>query len=248
MQKRPIIFSYSWPMEEGGDKMKLVMNSPNVIDIPYYDHPKQIDAINYWQTKGKIILARVKPFQEYKSEQDIYNYFEKYIKMAQGISIDEIKWKITSEESQIMLNVLKNIRKAYPDKIITVWSKDEWYDSDIMLLRAIENYADIFIPEMYISESRAKKYGFGRFKKSIGKLQKQMPGILEKTLIGISVHPDMNNQPDIDFGTHIIKQIQLIKTDPLLRKVRGIAIYAPVYLSAEDQARIDMVIKKYFSR
>ena len=80
------------------------------------------------------------------------------------------------------------------------------------------------------------------------KILKHAPGISTKTVVGLGAYPKMADDPAQNFYDHLTAQIRLLGKDSTFHTILGIAIYKPVYLSAEDQKKIDGEIKKYFSR
>jgi hypothetical protein len=245
---RPVIFSYYWPIShEGGNPLIWNMESPNFIDIPFQKDSKWEQSEAYWNKHGKTILYRVYPFRTAKSEKELFELFSKRLALAKGISVDEIvTHRLTPERSEIFVNVLKNIRKEYPDKIIAVWCSGNWNKSNTFVLEAIRDYADMYLPELYISQRVGNRKGLGRFKSHVESCEQLVPGIAEITVVGLGVYPKMADDPESDFGDHVIEQIRLLGTDPFFKIILGVALYAPVYLSSENQKRIDAVIKKYF--
>lgn len=245
---RPVIFSYYWPIsQEGGNPLIWNMESPNFIDIPFLKDGKWKEAEAYWDKHGKTILYRVYPFRTAKSEKELFDLFSKRLDQTKGISVDEIvTHRLTPERSEIFVNVLKKVRKKYPNKIIAVWCRGNWNNSNAFVLEAIRDYADMYLPELYISQRVGNRKGLSRFKTHVKNCEQLAPGISEMTVVGIGVYPKMADDPESDFGDHIIEQIRLLGMDPFFKITLGVALYAPVYLSSENQKRIDAVIKKYF--
>jgi hypothetical protein len=244
----PLIISYYWPVEKGqNDFYKLNMEMPNVIDILSNESHGSRAVRKHWEKKGKILLNRVYPFRYHKNETEIYKYFAENMHQVRGISIDEILGnKLQHKNAKILMNVIKKLRINFPDKIIAVWGSSIWKDKNIPLLEAIRDYADIFIPEFYISEKAARNKGLVMVNDRVRKLDVKVPGILKKTVIGIGLYPKMDNDRNVIFREHVLSQIRHLRTDSFLNKFPGIALYAPVYLSPEDQKWLDLVLMEYF--
>jgi hypothetical protein len=225
------------------------MDTPTIIDVPpHEDSPKWMEARDYWEKKGKIVLNRVNPFKDIETEDEMYKLFTQNLEKSKGIAISEITSKVTKQRAEIFIGVLVRIRQAYPDKIIAVWWAGDWNTKNAYILRAIRDYADIYLPEIYISQSAAASKGFGRFKTHIATAEALAPGIAKKTIIGIGVHRKMADDPSSNFNDHISAQIKLLGSDPVFKTTMGIALYTPVDLSVESKKRIDGILKKYFSR
>lgn len=252
--KKPVIFSYHWPISKGQtDLQNWNMEMPNVIDVRCKTSER--DAKLYWKNKGKIILCRVALYkdvhtkEDFNTENEMYEVFAKTIEISDGISIDEVApKKLTKKKAEMFVSVLKKIRRSYPDKIISVWCYGDWDAEYAFVLKAIRDYADLFLPELYISQISAKKRGFIKFKNYITATEELAPGIKKKTVVGLGMYSKMNNDPSQSFQDHLSAQIKLLGTDPFFRDTLGIALYSPSKYSAEDQKRIDGVLKKYFSR
>lgn len=251
--RKPVIYSYYWPISDGQhDLLNWNMETPNIIDIPRLDNPKWLEAKLYWEKRGKTILYRVNPFGNrnkwFKTDDEMYGYFAKNMEESKGIAVDEIiTHKLTKAQADMFINVLKRVRLAYPTKIIAVWCSGNWTTENSFVLKAIGDYADMVLPELYISQRAAAGAGFGIFKDYLKNLEKLVPGISKKTVVGIGMFPKMISAPS-NFVDHLSAQIKLLGTDPAFKSILGIALYAPVYLTAEDQQKIDSVIKEYFSR
>jgi hypothetical protein len=239
----PIILSYFWPVEKGShDFHNWNMDTPNVIDILSDPEHGNEEVRQYWSNKGKILLNRVYPLKFKGQPGLLYDQFAENMKKADGVSVDELlDTGLSRSEIAAFIDVLRKVRENYPDKYIFVWGGAVWSDDGVALLRAIRDYADIFIPELYISE---QAQGWSPIIKArVEKMEKQAPGILRKTLFGMGIFGKMGNLGAQSFRDHMATQIRFFKTDPLLRELPGIAIIAPSYLPKEDQKYLDNLIK-----
>ncbi|SPD74601.1 hypothetical protein PITCH_A270007 [uncultured Desulfobacterium sp.] len=247
--KQPVIYSYYWPIGKAQeDLLRWNMETPTVIDIPWQDIPKWREAKIYWEKRGRALLYRVYPFKGVKTEDEMYELFIKNLEKSKGIAIDEIITnKLSNEQAEMFINVLKRVRKAYPEKIVAVWCSGNWDMANSLVLKTIRDYADMFLPELYISQKTAKESGLGKFKLYLKNAETLAPGITKKTVVGLGMFPEMIDDPSQRFRDHLSAQIELLGTDPFFGSVLGIALCAPVYLQAEDQQWLDGILKKYFS-
>jgi hypothetical protein len=247
--QRPVVYSYYWPISnDQKDLLNWNMETPTIIDVKWQDNPEWLEAKVYWEKNGKTILYRVNPFKDIKNEDEMYAYFVKNLESSKGIAVDEIVTQnLTKIQAEMFINVLRRVRESYPDRIIAVWCSGDWNAGNSFVLEAIRNYADMFIPELYIPQRTAERRGLGGFKRYINTVEKLVPGITKKTIMGIGVHTKMANDPSQSFRDHVSAQITLLGTDPFFSTILGVALYAPVYLSTDDQKWIDSIIKKYFN-
>jgi len=248
--QKPVIYSYFWPVVKGElDLLNWNMQTPTIIDVPPAPmNPQWVEAKKHWESKGKIILHRVYPFKVIMTENEMYSMYEKNIENSQGIAIDEITSKISTDQGAMFVNVLKKIRKTYPEKIMAVWWAGGWTKKNAYLLIAIRDYADIYLPQLYVSQRATGRRDIKRFRYHLESAEAFAPGITKKMVVGLGMYPKMADDPAKNFVDHISEQIKLLGTDPLFENILGIALYAPVYNTAEDQKQIDLVIKKYFGR
>lgn len=245
IDKQPLIVSYFWPVEkESRDFYHLNMLTPNVIDIQAGEVHGDAKVRAYWTEKGKLLLNRVNPLKFKGGEEELYAYFATNMDKAKGISVDELLSGRTSQDK--IINVLRRTKKAYPEKYIFIWGSPVWNESSIPLLRAIRDYGDVFMPELYISEADRLRHGLGIFNDRLHAMEAQAPGILKKTIIGIGVYPKMLATMQGSVREHVAAQIEYIKSDPFLSQFQGLAIYAPYYLSIEDQKYLDELIRRYY--
>jgi hypothetical protein len=248
--QKPVIFSYYWPIGEGQKNLlNWNMDSPTIIDIPWQDSPEWLEAKVYWEKREKTVLYRVYPFRGIKTEDEMHDRFYKNLENSKGIAIDEIvTHSLSKKQAEMFINVLRKVRHAYPDRIIAVWCSGDWNEENSFVLEAIRDYADMFLPELYISQKAAESKGLGEFKHYLKAVEDLVPRITEKTVMGLGMHPMMADDPSQSFRDHLSSQIVLLGTDPFFKSLFGIALYAPVYLPADDQKWIDSLIKKHFSR
>jgi len=266
----PIILSYYWPVstvELDNGKITLEslhhfdMNSVTHIDILSHPVHGNSEIRQYWNKKGKYILTRVYPFRGYDKQSkkykklttynEIYENFDRTVKNSYGISIDELlgggRGKVSKFKREIIIKVLSEIRKKYPKKFISVWGSAIWDKDNIRLLRSIHQHCDLFIPEIYLSEKITRTNGYSIIKEYVQNIEKQSPGIIEKMIIGIGLYNRLDTENDIEFSSHVKKQLRYIFSDPLLSKMNGIALYAPIHSNDKKLLTdIDSMIMKRF--
>lgn len=267
---KPIIFSYYWPVanvEVINNEITLNsfadfdLNSVTHIDLlPHAIHGNH-EVREYWKRRGKRILSRIYPFKGYdkklnlyaklKTYDEIYGNFNRALEISDGISIDELigsgKGKVSDEQRRILIKVLSEIRKKYPRKFISIWGSAKWDEENIVLLKSIYQHCNLFIPEIYLSEYYTKINDYSVIENVVKDLERQCPGILGKTIIGLGIYSKLDTEEDISFSNHIIKQLNYIFLNPLLSKLNGIAFYAPIY--GKDRSfllEIDSMIRKCY--
>jgi len=206
-------------------------------------------AREYWEKKGKKILSHVKLLPQTNiTEDEIFNILSKKLDTSNGIGIDEVnlgRWD--RNQGKIFVNVLRKIRKRYPNKIIAVWCAGSWNKDNAYILVAIRDYADMYLPEIYISQSYARKHGLSRFRNRVMNDEAIAPGITKKMIIGLGMYPAMADDLSENFIDHLSDQIKLLGTDPTFKDILGIALYSPRKYSSDVQKKIDNIIKDYFN-
>jgi hypothetical protein len=246
-----VIYSYYWPIAEGqNDLLHWNMETPDIVDVTWQSSDRNWQrAKEYWEKRGKSILYRVQPFTGAETGNEMYDRFAKNLKQFKGISVDEIvTHELTREQAETFNGILIKLRRAYPDKMIAIWISGYWTKENVFLLETIRDYADMVLPEIYVAQSTAKSEGLSYFIRYLRHLENCAPGITAKTVMGIGMYQKLADGGSQSFRDHLAAQILLLCTDPLFAKIKGIALYAPVYLSAQDQQWLDDVLKKHFVR
>jgi len=242
-----IVLSYFWPVPDGEKNFySLDMSTPAVIDIlPSAGHGSA-DVRSYWIRRGKMLLSRVYPFREPRGEQQLYDYFAGAMRDSPGITIDEVvAHTLNQAQRSALQNALTRIRAAFPDKLIVVWDASRWDDSSQDLLHAISEVADGIVLETYISEREAQNAGFSRFARMLSAVESRAPGIRRKIVLGIGAY-DAMRRPGGDFAAHLEREVRYLGHSAELCGTAGLGIYAPVYLSAAEQQRLDAAIRTEF--
>lgn len=242
-----IVVSYFWPVPKGEKNFySLDMSTPAVIDIlPSAGHGSA-EVRSYWTRRGKVLLSRVYPFREPRTEQQLYDYLAGAMQGAPGITIDEVvAHTLNQAQRSALQNALTRIRAAFPDKVIVVWDASRWDDSSQDLLAAIGEIADGIVLETYISQREARSEGFARFTRALRAVESRAPGIRSKIVLGIGAY-DAMREPGGDFAAHLERQVHYLAQSAELCGTAGLGIYAPTYLSAAEQQRLDAAIGTEF--
>ena len=239
-----IVLSYFWPVPDGQKNFySLDMSTPAVIDILPSQAHGSADVRSYWTQRGKVLLSRVYPFRQFRGEQQLYDDFAAAMRDSPGIAIDEVvAHKLNPAQRSALQSTLTRVRATFPDKLIVVWDASRWDDSSQELLHAISEVADGIVLETYISEREEQQAGFARFTRSLLAVESRAPGIRSKIVLGIGAF-DAMRRPGGDFAAHLERQVRYLARSQELCGTAGLAIYAPVYLSAAEQQRLDTAIR-----
>jgi hypothetical protein len=242
-----LVLSYYWPVPDGTQNFySLAMATPNAIDILASAGHGSSDVRSYWTRRGKVLLNRVYPFRVPRSEQELYDYFADAMRSGAGISIDEvIAHTLDQAKRSTLQNVLRRLRSAFPDKLIVVWDASRWDDTNQDLLQTLNEVADSIVLETYISQKEALSSGFARFTRTLQAVESRAPGIRSKIMLAIGAY-DAMREPGGDFAAHLEQQVHYLAESPELCGTAGLGIYAPVYLSAPEQQRLDAAIRTEF--
>jgi hypothetical protein len=264
----PVILSYGWPISGGKEKdyYQLDMATPNVIEIgpnatsypPAEKRGYDRELLDYWHARGKRLVRRcyVTKFDEdgekvgYCDAEELLTRWTAAMEEygIDGIAIDEFI-KSRSELVSVWVGALRTVRERYPDKLIFCWVAGEGIASQ-PLLEAIRDYADFCMPEIYYSETQAEgfpEFEFTRFRKAVDMIEGKAPGIAQKTLMGLGAHQGLwDKDPEIDYKQFLEAQVRTIAEDEVLRKLPGIAIYAPYALDSATISHLDEVIQRYY--
>lgn len=271
--RRPVIFSYNHPW--GSDKnpnsgwtdpwfmdfSKVRLSCANMVD---HVDPK---AYASWRTADRRILARArcsaKPWKEDKANDLIKAWDEALSRPGiDGLAVDElIGEKATPELITVWTAALREIRRRHPGTILAFWTDDglgrvsQFGQRHQPLLRALRDYADFVMPEIYYSEKDARDFKtspapFVEFRKKVEAWEAQAPGITPKVLMGLGTVQNADwgydNSPEVDYAEFLAKQVEVCATDPVLKQTGGLALYAPGYLKPDTLSRLNDAIVKYY--
>ena len=266
----PVFFSYAWPIgpETERDFTTIDMNEITVIDIgpDSLSYPPSIrkhyppEILDYWHKRGKILVRRCydRPFGKNGKKvelstvtvDDLVRRWSHAMEEpgVDGISIDEFI-KDDPGIVRVWIDALRITRERYPDKLLFCWIAGKGL-KPASLHRALRDYADYCMPEIYYRESKAAgfpDFEFVRFRETVDTLEKNAPGLAGKILMGVGVHEKLfDDDPDIEYSAFIEAQIRYIKTDPVMQKLPGLAFYAPMKLSQKNISFLNTLLRKYY--
>ncbi len=271
--RRPVIFSYNHPW--GSDKnpnsgwtdpwfmdfRKVRLSTATMVD---HVDPKAYAA---WRTPDRRILARVrqwaKPWKDDKAGDLIKAWDEALSREGiDGFAMDEfIGNKVTPELISVWVEAIKETRKRHPDKILAFWTDSGLGRVSLFgktqqpLLQALRDHADFVMPEIYYREKTAQDFQtnpkpFRSFRDKVEEWEAQAPGITPKILMGLGTVQNADwgydDLPDVDYGEFLAKQVEVCATDPVLKRMGGLALYAPGYLKPATLSRLnDAIIQHY---
>jgi hypothetical protein len=271
--RRPVIFSYNHPW--GSDKNpnegwtdpwfmdfgRVRLSSANMVD--------HVDPTAYavWRTPDRRLLARVShwaaPWQDNKLGDLLKAWDEALSKDGiDGFAMDEfIGSEATPELIGVWAAAIKEIRRRHPDKILAFWTDSglgrasTHGNAHQPLLQAMRDYGDFAMPEIYYQEQAAPDFRttatpFAEFRRKVEEWEAQAPGITPKILMGLgtvqTAEWGYDNLPDVDYGEFLAKQVEVCATDPVLKQMAGLALYAPGYLQPETLTRVNDAIVEYY--
>ncbi|MBP8952601.1 MAG: hypothetical protein KBI47_09460 [Armatimonadetes bacterium] len=271
--RRPVVFSYNHPW--GSDKNpnqgwtdpwfmdfeKVRLSTANMVD--------HVDPQAYvkWRTPDRRILARVRqwatPWGDNKAEDLIRHWDEALSKPGiDGFAMDEFIGKdVTPELITVWVTTIKEIRRRHPDKILAFWSDSGlgrirmFGQAHKALLEALRDHADFAMPEIYYTEKSARDFNtaekpFAVFREKVDEWEAQAPGITPKILMGLGTVQTADwgydNLPEIDYAEFLAKQVEVCATDPVLKRMGGLALYAPGYLKPDTLTALNDAIIRWY--
>jgi hypothetical protein len=271
--RRPVVFSYNHPW--GSDKSpnegwtdpwfmdfsKVRLSTANMVD---HVSPTAYAA---WRTPDRRILARVRqwdyPWQNDKAN-DLIRSWDQALQApgCDGFAMDEFIGKdVTPELITAWVTAIKEIRRRHPDKILAFWSAADlgrislFGEAHKPLLEALRDHADFIMPEIYYTEKDVVDFAtrpnpFPLFREKVDEWEAQAPGITPRILMGLGTVQNVDwgydNHPDVDYGAFLSKQVEVCATDPVLKQMAGLALYAPGYLKPETLGQVNEAIIKYY--
>jgi hypothetical protein len=245
--RQPLIVSYYWPtVGQRGDLRIASMATPNAVDVLASEAHGSKDVRTHWTSQGKLLLHRVHPFKSGDSFEHVFQHFAENMQGAAGISIDEVvAHDLTPQRRDTLAKVLRRLREDFPDKLIVAWDASRWNASGAALLRAMRDYCDLLILEVYIPQRDAEAT-FRAFAKRRDTVEKLAPGVRKKLIFGIGAHRKMRNTAGSRFAEHLAAQVRHVKALLTPSDFQGLAIYAPVYLDEGEQRLLDEAVRHAF--
>lgn len=256
----PVFFMYGYNDINGESRKpewEKVIDIFNVID----GKTDNAEFVKQLRSKGKIFAYHVSfptKIEDYNVENIVKSWSEPFENTLNGklpggfdaICIDEFhSFPDGSKESIVSIEVLKQIREKYKDRLIFasgVWrlghggltsirSKGKTYDD---ILNAINKYADIFILENY---HRTVNPHLSFFDSMAHNIKDRVPGLIAKTIYALYISQNLpgDDQPGVDFYKFLEKQVDIIKSNPVLNPMKGVAFW--VFYRAKPET-IDTVI------
>ncbi len=206
----------------------------DVLRLPYANSGQCLPpSCAEWRRRGAWAMAGVgtgeNALQEYKKLAASGDY--------DGICIDEIF--LFTEAAQRMVKFLPELKKAYPNFKIALWTIGE--DTAPEIAELVRNgTVDLLMFEVYIKPGES----FDPLKKTIANLRKHR--IANKSLIGLVTHKDWNNWKDAQTQAQsVIAQLRLIRE--LAPEIPGAAFWSddaqPGVIEAVDRACYDLFLK-----
>ena len=181
-----------------------------------------------------------------------------------GISIDELHGDTDgSADSEITIRAVREVRRRFPNKVILAWApmtvavagspgkngqrfaKGKTCDNQF---RMVSECCDLMMIECYQRESVNH---MDWFSEAAGNLNKRAPLLMKKSIFGICVSQredlNMDDKADVDFAQHVEKQFQLLKTDPLIKPMPGVAVYAFYRMKPEFVPVVNALVQRYIT-
>jgi hypothetical protein len=180
-----------------------------------------------------------------------------------AIAIDEIGESDGTPESARICTALRLTRERCPDGRIFVWGKwnmgegGTFYDPTDDELRAVSEYADLFMLEEYICEAnvaRKTDAGFDMLARAVQNIQRRVPEVLYKTVLGLNICSSAHetfvgdNSDAADFKDCLDEQFHLLVNEPLLRDLPGVAFYSFSNARPDVIAHVNALIRHYYQQ
>jgi len=269
--RRPVVFSYNYPW--GSDRNpnagwtdpwfmdfeKVRLSAANLVD--------HIDVAKFrahWRTPARRILARTGCGGEDWSVEQLVTSWDKALRAPgiDGMAMDEfVSSAVTSERMRMWISAIKEIRRLHPRKVLAFWTDNglgmlrKFGNAHQPLLVALRDYADYVMPEIYYRESAVPDFQtrddpFPSFRQKVEEWEAAAPGITSKVLMGLGTVQNVDwgydDRDDVDYAEFLATQIQVCATDPILKRMAGIALYAPGYLTPATLTRVNEAIIRFY--
>ena len=264
---RPVVFSYNYPWGSDVnpnsrwtdpwfmDFSRIRLSSANMVY-----HVDVAKFRKHWRTAGRRILVRTSCGAKDSSAQQLVAQWDKALKQdgIDGIAMDEfVGSQVTPERMEMWIEAVGEIRRRHPDKLLAFWTDNglgmvnKFGNAHQPLLITLRDHADFVIPEIYYRENTAPDFAtqvrpFALFRKKVEEWERAAPGITPKILMGLGTVQNADwgydNRDDIDYGGFLTKQVETCATDPVLKRMAGIALYAPGYLKPDTLGRVNQAI------
>jgi hypothetical protein len=176
-----------------------------------------------------------------------------------AIAVDEIGSEDGTDEAQRICEALRLARSRCPDRRIFVWgtwrmgqgggqsfrlSPFVTYDEE---LRAVNEYADLFLYEWYVREGNQQ---LSEFVSTARNLERRSPGLLAKTLYGLYISQSApfvaDDSPGVDFKDYLDEQFHRFANEPVLQRTAGLAFWCFYRAKLDTIAYINQLIGHYY--
>ncbi len=240
--------------------------------IEYIDPSTRIpnEILSKWKSQGKLILARTNTAHtdvaaktyKYLSLPELIHQWSRFLSDIQvdGISVDEFSGAHVNIISR-WAEALNFVKCNFPNKLIFSWVSN-WYLNTILtrqpdpqmilLFETLRDYSDYVILEVYYRTSELSTYDgseFFRFFHTVEYVSKLAPGIENKILVCIGAnHKHYNDTPHVNYSQFLSFQASYILNHERLRKLSGLAIYAPRYCTFEEVIQLDQTLNKFIDK
>ena len=260
----PILFAYGF--SDGSEPYRFIGTNA-------YQTVKVIEgwtgkSPQYFAEKGVVFAYHAKAIPDRsrcgndvdKCAEQLMNNYRKVIgKGFPAIALDEYVFSnVVTNRAQ--KKALEKLRSEYPHLYIFVWGASHAYryenyspevkQSIIDLLRTIKDEADYFLVEVYLPETTALEDKLARFDEALTAINQAVPGILEKTLVGIGAADtedytyDLN--PGVDFKEFLDEEFYYLRHHSLGKRTKGIAVYSYARSRPDTIEWIQNLFRHYF--
>lgn len=251
------------------DVMNWAMSSVNV----FIWGPEQLARVGvdveaaaaHWRAQGKIPLYNIVHSMEAFGQIDTATgFYEIYAAGMEdphcdGIAIDEygmtwISFDGQQERCHAVIEALRRIRADYPDKIIASWLAGFWYPEwdrpeAIAFLETLRDHTDLVLAELYHKERDAIPEEFPMFREILDQMEERAPGILKKTLPGLTISEHPEQEPPhntVAMSDFAVAQLRFIKSEPVLRELPGIALFPAFRAYDKTLHHLDGVVTELY--
>ena len=269
--RRPVIFSYNYPWgsdrnpnEAWTDPWFMDFERVRLSTANMVDHIPVAEFREHWRTPDRRILARTRAGGEQTTAEELVAQWDEALSAEgiDGMACDELIGRdATPERIAVWIAALEEIRRRQPGAVLAFWTDSGlgrvsmFGDAHQPLLVALRDHADFVMPEIYYRESVVPDFDqrddpFPVFREKVEEWEAAAPGITPRILMGLGTVQNADWAYDdvemVDYGEFLARQVEVCATDPVLRQMAGLALYAPGYLRPETLTRVnDAIIEHY---
>ena len=253
--RRPVILSYNYPWgsdenpnEAWTDPWFMDFERVRLSTANMVDHIPVERFREHWRTPDRRILARTRAGGEETTAEELIVEWDEALgaEGIDGMACDELIGEhATRERIEVWIAALEEIRRRHADAVLAFWTDSGvgrvsmFGDAHKPLLTALRDYADFVMPEIYYRESVVPDFAglddpFPAFREKVEEWEAAAPGITPKILMGLGTVQNAewayDDVEDVDYGEFLARQVEVCATDPVLKQMAGLALYAPGYL------------------